>query len=93
MSRSPAPDPIKQYLSQIGRIGGSRSRRTLTKEQSREMLKVREARRAFKKFRALCFWSYASDLLITLDDVPWVAATLMKHGNREAWDTARKLCR
>lgn len=92
MAKTPPPNTIKRYLSEIGRKGGQRSRRTLTKEQSRNMLKVREARRAFKKFKALCFWSYAPDLEITIHDVPWVAEMLMKHGNREAWNTAIKLC-
>lgn len=57
------------------------------------MVKVREARRAFQRFRALCFWSYNPDMKITIDDVAWVAETLRNHGNRKAWEVADYLCR
>jgi hypothetical protein len=57
------------------------------------MLKVREARRAFRRFRALCFWSYDPNMKITIDDVAWVAETLRKHGNRKAGEVADYLCR
>jgi len=57
------------------------------------MVRVREARRAFARFRATCFWSVRADLVITLADVPWVAEQLMKHGNREAWRIGARLCR
>jgi hypothetical protein len=57
------------------------------------MVRVREARRAFRRFRASCFWSYRPDLVIRSDDIPWVAEQLMKHGNREAWRVAANLCR
>lgn len=57
------------------------------------MVRVREARRAFRRFRAACFWSYRPDLIIRSADVPWVAEQLMKHGNREAWRVAARLRR
>jgi hypothetical protein len=57
------------------------------------MVRVREARRAFKRFRATCFWSYRPDLVIGLAEVPWVAEQLKKQGNREAWRVAERLCR
>ena len=60
---------------------------------ARDMVKVREARRAFRRFHALCFWSYRADLTIARADVPWVAEQLMKHGNRETWRVGAKLCR
>lgn len=84
---------IKRYLAEIGSRGGRKSRRTLDRETARTMVTVREARRAFRRFRATCFWSYRPDLEITAEDVPWVAEQLMKHGNREAWRVAAKLCR
>ena len=83
----------KQYLQQIGRRGGLKSRRTLDPEAARDMVRVREARRAFRRFRATCFWSYRPDLVIGIADVPWVADQLRKHGNREAWRVAARLCR
>ncbi len=84
---------IKRYLAEIGSRGGRKSRRTLDPETARSMVKVREARRAFRRFRTTCFWSYRPDLLITAEDVPWVAEQLMKYGNREAWRVGAKLCR
>jgi len=57
------------------------------------MVRVREARRAYRRFRTSCFWSYRPDLRIGLDDVDWVAETLLKNGNREAWQVGRSLCR
>jgi hypothetical protein len=84
---------IERYLATIGARGGRRSRRTLDADTARTMVRVREARRAFRRFRASCFWSYRPDLLITADDIPWVAEQLMKHGNREAWRIGARLCR
>jgi len=57
------------------------------------MVKVRESRRAFPRFRTSCFWWCRPDLEIGLEDVPWVAEQLMKHGNREAWRVGARLCR
>jgi hypothetical protein len=83
---------IKAYLAKIGKIGGLRSRRKLSTQQSHQMLRIREARRAFKRFKTLCFWSYNSNLEIKASDIPWVIETLRKNGNREAWKIAEKLC-
>ena len=86
-------DEIRKYLADIGRRGGTRSRRTLSPATARTMVRVREARRAFRRFHAMCFWSYRPDLTIGMDDVEWVGEQLMKHGNREAWRIGRSLCR
>jgi hypothetical protein len=84
---------VRNYLAEIGRRGGTVSRRSLDPDTARAMVRVREARRAFRRFRAACFWSYAPDLDIGQADVEWVARTLMRHGNREAWEVGRRLCR
>ncbi|MDX2207816.1 MAG: hypothetical protein SFU57_09260 [Gemmatimonadales bacterium] len=84
---------IRKYLAGIGRNGGLKSRRTLDPETARDMVRVREARRAFRKHYTECFWSYRPDLAIGRDDVAWVADQLRKHGGRDAWMTAAKLCR
>lgn len=83
---------IREYLAQIGRKGGKASRRDLSSEKAREMVRVREARRAFRDFYHQCFWSYAPDLRITAEDIPWVAEQLRKHGGRRAWRKAANLC-
>ena len=83
----------RKYLAQIGARGGRKSRRVLAPETARAMVRVREARRAFKRFRNSCFWSSPPDLVIGAEDIPWVAEQLMKHGNREAWHVGARLCR
>ncbi len=84
---------IRRYLAEIGRRGGRKSRRTLDPETARAMVRVREARRAFRKFHAMCFWSYRKDLEIGPADVEWVAETLKKNGDMRAWRMAGRLCR
>ena len=84
---------MRKYLSAIGRRGGRSSRRALDSGIARDMVKVREARRAFRDFHAQCFWSFDPDYRVTLADVPWVAEQLMKHGGREGWDIGARLCR
>jgi len=84
---------IKEYLAEIGRRGGRKSRRHLDSATARDMVRVREARRAFRRYRVRCFWSSPADLKIRLEDVPWVAEQLMKHGDRQAWLLGARLCR
>lgn len=84
---------IHKYLAAIGRRGGKKSRRTLSRDVAREMVNVREGRRAFRRFRAECFWSCDPDYRISRNDIPWIAEQLMKHGGREAWEVAARLCR
>ncbi|HEX7024780.1 MAG TPA: hypothetical protein VF187_08190 [Gemmatimonadales bacterium] len=84
---------VRRYLAEIGARGGRRSRRVLAADTARSMVRVREARRAFRRFRVMCFWSYRPDLVIGAADVPWVAEQLMKYGNREAWVVGARLCR
>jgi hypothetical protein len=85
-------DEIRRYLATIGGRGGRKSRRTLDADTARSMVRLREARRAFRRFRTSCFWSFRPDLDITARDIPWIAEQLMKYGNREAWRVGAKLC-
>jgi len=84
---------VKAYLAEIGRRGGRKSRRTLEPETARDMVRVREARRTYRRFHAECFWSFDPDYRIGPSDIAWVAEQLRKHGGRDAWDVASKLCR
>lgn len=87
-------DPaVRRYLSELGRRGGRKSRRTLDPAMARDMVRVREARRAFVEFHASCFWSYSPNYRVTLSDVRWVAERLMEHGGRAGWERGAKLCR
>ena len=84
---------IKAYLAEIGRRGGKKSRRSLATETARNMVRVREARRVYRRFHATCFWSFDPDYRIGPSDIAWVAEQLRKHGGRDAWEIASRLCR
>ena len=84
---------IQRYLAEIGRKGGQSSRRTLDPQTARAMVALREARRAYRRFHAQCFWSSPADLLIKAEDIRWVAKQLMTHGGRAGWTIGAKLCR
>lgn len=87
-------DPqVRKYLSTIGQRGGQKSRRVLDADTAKDMVRVREARRAYRRFHASCFWSFDPEYVVSLSDVPWVAAELRKHGGRAAWEAAIRLCR
>ena len=84
---------VKAYLAEIGRRGGKKSRRTLDPGTARMMVRVREARRVYRRFHAQCFWSYDPAYRIGPSDIPWVAEQLRRHGGRDAWEIASRLCR
>jgi hypothetical protein len=86
-------EDVRRYLSQIGRRGGRRSRRTLDSDTARQMVRVREARRAFRRFQARCFWSSRPDYVVKEADLAWVARLLMTYGGREGWRIGSRLCR
>ena len=86
-------DPVRAYLAEIGRRGGRRSRRVLEPDTARQMVRLREARRAFLRFHASCFWSSPPDYLVTEADLDWVARRLMTFGGREGWRLGARLCR
>jgi len=48
------------------------------------MVRVREARRVYRRFHAECFWSYDPAYRIGPSDVAWVAEQLRRHGGRDA---------
>ena len=83
---------LSGYLSRIGRKGGRKSRRRLSADQARQMVRLREAQRAYKKYHARCFWSYDPECKIGPEDIGWVSEQLMKNGDRELWLCGAKLC-
>ena len=84
---------IKTYLAEIGRKGGQKSRRALDSAQAKNMVLVREAKKYYRAFYNHCFWSNDPDYKIKIKDVDWVASELRKHGGREGWEAAKKICR
>jgi hypothetical protein len=87
------PPTVTEYLSSIGRKGGKKSRRILSGEDGRKMVRVREARRAFRRFHSQCFWYLRPDMRVTLADVPEIARGLRQNGGRQGFLLAAKLCR
>jgi hypothetical protein len=88
-----AANTVSSYLATIGRRGGLRSRRALSHEQARDMVRVREAKKAFVMFHTQCFWYLASDMRVTLKDLPEIARGLRMNGGRKGFLLADKLCR
>ena len=84
---------VKSYLQEIGRRGGQRSRRKLSPETAREMVRIREARRCFRRFHVQCFWNAPADLEIGREDIAWVVEKLRQNGGRAGWEAADRLCR
>ena len=84
---------IRRYLSEIGRRGGTKSRRTLSPQTAKDMVRLREARKAYRRFQTSCFWSYDPNRIIGANDIPWIVEQLKRNGDRRAWGTASRLCR
>ena len=87
------PTEVRAYLAEIGRRGGRRSRRHLSREDARDMVRVREARRAFREFHAQCFWFMPEEMVVTLADIPEIVRGLRLNGGRRGFLLAAKLCR
>ena len=50
------------------------------------------AREAFQRYYTRCFWFMRKDLDISPADLPAIAEGLRKHGGREGFLLAAKLC-
>jgi len=83
---------INSYLSEIGRKGGEKSRRILDSEDAKNMVRIREAKRAFKKYYAQCFWFMREDLEINLENISEIINGLRQNGGRQGFLLAAKLC-
>lgn len=86
-------EAARAYLAQIGRQGGRKSRRRLSRTAAQEMVRVREARRAYRDFHTSCFWSFDPDYVVRAADVAWVSEQLMTYGGRVGWERGARLCR
>jgi hypothetical protein len=83
---------VRKYLAKIGSKGGTKSKRILSSESAKKMVRLRESRRAFVKFYNQCFWSYDPNYKIEYKDIKWVSQQLIKNGNLELWKIGKKLC-
>lgn len=86
------PPNLRAYFARIGRKGGIRSRRGLSSADARNMVRVREARRAFREFHAQCFWYWRRDMAVTLDDIPEIVRGLRRDGGQKGMLVAARLC-
>jgi len=84
---------VSKYLAKIGKKGGLKSRRELLPGKAKEMVKIREARRAYKRYHTRCFWSFNPAYSVQLSDIPWIVEQLRKNGGNQQWAVADKLCR
>ena len=83
---------VREYLARIGQKGGLKSRRSLSSEEARNMVRLRETRRAFRTFHAQCFWHMRDDMEITVADIPEIVRGLRLNGGRQGFLLAAKLC-
>jgi hypothetical protein len=83
---------ISAYFAKMGRKGGQTSRRTLTPSEAKNMVRIREARHAFKNYYSRCFWYMPSDLVVAPSDIPEIARGLRTNGGREGFLLAARLC-
>jgi hypothetical protein len=88
-----AIDPVRAYLAEIGRKGGTKSRRSLSSGDARNMVRIREAQRAFDRFYAQCFWYLRQDMKVTSADIPEIVRGLRQNGGQAGFFLAAKLCR
>jgi len=80
------PQAVSAYLAEIGRKGGTKSRRRLSPDAARDMVRVREARKIFREFHAQCFWFMRPDLRVTIEDIPELVRGLRRIGSyRAVW--------
>ena len=86
------PKEISAYFPALGRKGGAKSRRILSSEDAHKMVRVREARRIFRKYHAQCFWYMRPDLDVSLEDIPELVRGLRQNGGRQGFFIAAKLC-
>ena len=57
------------------------------------MVRVREARKAFRAFHPQCFWFLRPDMNVTLEDVPEIVRGLRQNGGQRGFLLAARLCR
>lgn len=86
-------EEIRRYLAEIGKRGGEKSKRTLSREDAQEMVRIREARRAFRKYHTQCFWFMREDLLVSSEDIPEIIKGLRLYGGHAGIKLAERLCR
>jgi hypothetical protein len=94
----PAPPEVRAYFAEIGRRGGRKSRRRLSSELARDMVRMREVRRLFDlekliaSYREQCLWFLRPDYLPKttkelLDVLDWIE----RYGDRTGYERAGEI--
>lgn len=87
-----ANDKTGAYRARMSRKGGAKSRRILSSEDARNIVRIREAQRAFDRYYAQCFWYLRSDMKVTISDIPEIVRGLRQNGGRAGYMLAERLC-
>ncbi len=94
----PVPKEVHAYLAAIGRKGGAKSRRSLSSETARDMVRVREARRMFnlltliEEYRERCLWFLRPDYAPkTTAEIVRVLDLIERYGDRAGYERAEEI--
>ncbi|MBM4144384.1 MAG: hypothetical protein FJ225_12450 [Lentisphaerae bacterium] len=92
------PQEVRSYLAAIGRKGGAKSRRRLSSEAARDMVRVREARRLFhltelmEEYREQCLWFLRPDYVPkTSSEIVKVLDLIERYGDRAGYERAEEI--
>jgi len=64
-----------------------------TKHPLTEAERLALAQKAFREFKAMCFWSWSPDAIITAEILPHFLKDLRTHGGHKGWKLAAEICR
>lgn len=92
------PREVRAYLAAIGSKGGAKSRRSLSSETARDMVRVREARRMFnlpaliEEYRERCLWFLRPDYVPkTVSEIIKVLDLIERYGDRTGYERAEEI--
>jgi hypothetical protein len=95
--KKPTPE-VRAYLARIGQKGGRKSRRQLSSETARDMVRVREARRLFRldrlieEYRDQCLWFLRQDYAPkTTAEIVRVLDFIEQYGDRAGFERAEEI--
>ena len=88
-----ARDGNRRKQAEINRCGGEQRKCAPSHEDAQEVVRIREARLAFRQYHAQCFWFMREDMQISATDIPEIAKGLRLHGGHRGMELAERLCR
>jgi len=92
------PPEVNAYLAEIGHRGGRKSRRHLSSDDARDMVRVREALRIFRlselieEYRERCLWFMRKDYQPkTTAEILKVLEMIERYGDRAGYERAEEI--